>query len=230
MSITLNVTSSSGLQERETSWSWAHATDASDDLLIVVLCLHDATQGDRDVSTVKFTWPIEEEQALTQAYQYDNGTDYNIEIWYRTNPYITSQGQIEATFGGTVDDFAGYAISLSGADTDSPLGNHNTASGSSSYPSVGLSTTVGSIMVGGMMITEANTTTLTCAQNQIGLDDLGGDSSGGSHTIATLTTTYLWWNYTELDQDWNFLAQEFYADGGAPPPTVHKNTMLLGVS
>lgn len=230
MSITVNVTSSSGLQERETSWSWAHECDASDDLLVVVVCLHDATSGDRDVSSVKYTWPISEEQALSQAYQYDNGIDYNIEIWYTTNPEITSEGQIQVTFGGTVDDFAGYAVSVSGADS-SPLGTYAQQSGTNSDPLIQLSTTTGSIVVGGLMISESYVTTLNVETGDvlIAKDDLGGDCAGGSYQIATGSSTILHWDYTEDDQDWYMLAQEFLADGEAPPPSDASLLMMLGV-
>jgi hypothetical protein len=224
MAISVNASSTSGLQERESSWSWYHTCDASDDLLVVVVCLHDASQTDRNVTAVTF-WG----QPLAKAAEYDNADDFNIEIWYKTNPYTSGQDEIEVIFGDTVDDFAGYAISLSGADTDTPKGNSNTNNSIYSDPVVSVSTTAGSLVVGGLMITETNANSLTCDDTQIGKDDLGGDTAAGSYEIASGSTTVLSWTYTEQDQNWYMLAQEFYAEGGAPPPSEASNLMLMGV-
>ena len=222
MSITVNVSTNSGLHERLSYVTWQHYCDPSDDLLIVVICAHDATQSDRTVSSV-----VHNGEACSKARSYDNGVDYNMEIWYRVNP--DSTGYVYVTFGGQVDDIAGYAISLEGADTADPLGNYNTYTGIYSDPTVTVASTTGSIVVGGMMITENANLKLTCDDTEIGLDDLGADHSGASYEIATGSSVILSWTYTEDDQTYWCLAQEFYADGAAPPPSEASNLMLLGV-
>jgi hypothetical protein len=223
MSITVNLSTTSGLHERLSYVTWQHYCDPSDDLLIVVVCAHDTSQTDRTISNV-----VHNGEPCIRARFYDSGIDYRTEIWYRVNP--DSTGYVYVTFGGQVDDISAYAISLEGADTTDPLGSGGQNTGSTGDPTISVSSvTTGSIVVAGMMISENANLKLTCDDTEIGLDDLGAEHGGASYEIATGTPVTLSWTYTEDDQNWYMVAQEFYADGEAPPPSPASNLMMLGV-
>lgn len=115
------------------SLSWSHTCSGSDRLLVVGTNSGDFSAGDRVVNSITYNGVN-----LTKIRSDDSGNSRS-EIWYLVNPALGAN-TVQVNFAGGVSEMQAGAISLTGVDQSSPLDANNGATGSSSSPSVNVTT------------------------------------------------------------------------------------------
>lgn len=126
MAIAHDTTTVAGNNQTGTSASWSH-TVASGGVLFVVVMMRNSTDANRSVSGVTY-----DGAALTRAISVSNNTyDLTAEIWYLANPATGSAKTVEVTLTGTGNLWSASASSFTGAATDDPIGETQTAQASS---------------------------------------------------------------------------------------------------
>lgn len=110
----------------------------------------------------------------------------------------TGTNNLVATFSGSVYDVGMGSVSFTGADQTTPLGTAVTATGTSTTPSVTVSSAAGEIVVDGLAIIHGGTLTVGGSQtqrwNEIAL--AGTIKYAGSTQGGAASTTNTWTNST----------------------------------
>jgi hypothetical protein len=126
-----------------TTLTFAHTVSGSDRVLLVAVQWY-STQAVRSVSSVTYNGTA---MTLVSSSQIDNGANRFLALYYLIAP-STGTNNVVITLSGTDDLFFGGSVSFTGADQTSPLGTAVTNSGSSTTPSVTLSSAAGEIALG----------------------------------------------------------------------------------
>ena len=110
----------------------------------------------------------------------------------------TGTNNLVATFSGNVFDVGMGSVSFTGADQTTPLGTAVTATGTSTTPSVTVSSAAGEIVVDGLAIIHGGTLTVGGSQTQRWNEiALGGTIKyAGSTQGGAASTTNTWTNST----------------------------------
>ena len=182
--------SANGSQDSGTSLTYTLTTAGSDRYLVVGTC----TQGNADVSAVTFNG-----DSLTQVQELDN-TDHS-EFWELVNPDVVTNGDVVVTL--TDAAIISGASSWNGVDQSTPRTGLTTNTGSSTTPTVTVSSSTDSI-VHDVMCAQNGSTTRTADGSQTERWDLGspnsfagggGSSEAGGASIAmdwTLSFSNAW--------------------------------------
>lgn len=171
-------------------FTWAHTCAGSDRVLLVGISYYDS--GDT-VSAVTYN-----SVALTvvSSSTVSNG-QYTSTMYCLIAP-ATGSNTVSVTFTGSVFDFKGGSISFTGADQTTPLGTANTATGSSTNPSVDITSATGEIVLDNLVIVHSGTLSVDGSQTQRwnGTGASGFIKGAASTEDGSTTTTMSWSNST----------------------------------
>lgn len=131
--IAFDATTNSGLKTNSSSFSWAHTCTGSNLILVVGVFTYDITAGDREVSGITYNGV-----ALTKI-NHSLNTNHRVELWYLINP-ATGSNTVAVTMAGVNSKVGAGAISLTGAAQSGQPEATGTATGSSTSPSVDVTT------------------------------------------------------------------------------------------
>ena len=154
---------------------------ATNGILIIAVQSSDGTAAERIISTVTHN----DETCSHLAADSDDGTSLRTEIWYRLNPTAGGTPSIIVTAAGKCTDLSYGAISLTGVNSASAPAELQAGSGSSTAPSISI-TTVGtsSYAIDSMAIAEATGTTIAAVHTAIHKTDVGADVHGSQYVDA----------------------------------------------
>ena len=155
--ITFDAASSAKVSS-SSSLSWSHTCSGSERLLVVGTNSGDLSPGDRPVSSITYN-----SVNLTKVRSDDSGNGRS-EIWYLVNP-ASGVNTIQVNYAGTNVNVQAGAVSLNGVDQSSPLDAHNGATGSSSSPSVSVTTIADNAWVLDALLVD-NSPTITVGSGQ----------------------------------------------------------------
>lgn len=110
----------------------------------------------------------------------------------------TGTNNLVATFSGSVFDVGMGSVSFTGADQTNPLGTAVTATGTSTTPSVTVSSAAGEIVIDGLVIVHGGTLTVGGSQTQQWNSIASGGyiKYAGSTQNGAASTTNTWTNST----------------------------------
>lgn len=191
MALAIDAVSSAG--GSASSFSWAHTCAGSDRVLLLGISWYDTIDTISSVTynSVAMTLVPSSSKSIGQ---------YTTVLYYLVAP-ATGSNTVAVTFTNAVFDFGGGAVSFTGADQSTPLGTANTASGTSTTPSVAITSTTGEIVLDTLIITHSGTLTVDGSQTQRWNSTGGGFTKyAGSTEDGASTTTMSWSNSTS--QDW----------------------------
>jgi len=196
-SIAFDATSNSGLKSLVSSYSWSHTTGSGDDRLLVVGHSH-ITTSDRTVSNITYNG-----NAMTLVRtDFRSATNYpRSALYYLINPDSGSK-TVAVTLSGSISKCAGGAITYTGAAQTGQPDADNGANGSSTSPSVAVTTTEDNCWV--VSVVSATQSLSACANTQrwnvslawshgLGGSDEGPKTPAGSQTMSwTLSFSAYW--------------------------------------
>lgn len=131
-----------------------------------------------------------------------------VHSFYKTSPATGSQ-TVAITFSGGSNFGQGGALTYSGTNTSSPVANTAAATGSSSAPSVPISSTSGNFLFDALM---ANGATLTATLTQNWNNNDSGIRGASQRTASTGSSVSM--AYTGTINQWALQAYEIAAAGG----------------
>lgn len=198
-------------------------TPANTNLLVVTYSFRDITASDRLVSGVTF-----DGVAMTRATTLD-ATNSNVSsgIWYLVNPGVKT-ADVVITVGGAIGFSTQGAVYFSGADTSSPIGNNNVATGSGTAIANSISTTVGNVVVDAVASENSTGLTVDASQTAIYSQVNSARGRGASYETAAGASTSMDW--TILGNQWCSTAVEIKAAVGGTVPRSLGAAGSLGLS
>lgn len=146
--------------------------------------------------------------------------DYKIAGYYLINP-ATGTNNVVISFTGPMFDIGAGSVSFTDAHQTTPLGTAVTATGTSTTPSVTVSSAAGEIVLDGLVIVHSGTLTVDGSQTQLwnSIASNGFQKYAGSmETAAEASTTMSWSNSSS--QQWAIGAvpiKPVSAGGGTMP-------------
>lgn len=151
----------------------------SDRFLFVGVGTSSGPEAHSAVDTITFNG-----DSLTKKWGQSFSTFYRHEGWYMTAPDTGATLTVQVTMLGTNDELAAGAVALTGVDGTTPLDTHAVATGTSTTPSVNVSSATDDLVID-VMYGESNALTssgqtIRCEQEGIG----GGSASFGMSTAA----------------------------------------------
>lgn len=175
-------------------FTWSHTCTGSDRLLLVFITIYHISST---VSGVTYNGVAATAVPSGSA---TNG-NYAVYSYYLIAP-ATSSNTVSVSVSGGVYDVGVAAISLTGVHQSSPLGTAVTATGSSTTPSVNVSSAADEIVVDGLVIVHNGTLSVGAGQTSRWNAATGNGfiKQAGSTEGGTGTTTMSWTNSTS--QDW----------------------------
>lgn len=199
--------------------TWNHTCAASANKLVVTVSIGSTTLTARNVASVTYNGV-----ALTQIIEQDDGNFEHSEIWRLNNP---PTGSSFAILVKTVSDTGGVQMAagaISFNDADAAEGTPAGATGTSTNPTVSVTSAVGDICVDAYA-TDAgggSAETLTLIWKDISV--AGGDSDFGSQRTTAIgsSTAMTWTNSGTLD-GWSLCAVAIKASSvvaATPSPFV----------
>jgi hypothetical protein len=163
----------------------------SDRLLVVVYSI-----GDSDLANSVVTSMTLGGTSLTKAWGTNDtaSTWVRNELWYLVAPPTGAQNLIVSYFNTGIDQgFIGW-VNLTNVNQSTPLGTVVTASGSSTTPSVSVSSATGDLVISSVASdSDANITASTGAIVQV-VNVLGGDTCHGIATNAGAASVTMSWS------------------------------------
>lgn len=179
-------------------FTFSHTCSGSERVLIGVISLFDNLD-----SVTGFTYNGVAFTAVPSGSATIN--NYSVTLYYLIAP-ATGSNTVSVTTTGAVNDIGIGVISFTGADQTSPLGTANTATGTSTTPSVIVSSAADQIVVDGLTIVHSGTLSVGASQTQRWniIGGYGYLKSGGSTETGAASTTMSWSNSTS--QDWALAA------------------------
>lgn len=192
MALAVDAVSSTG--GSGSSFSWSHTCSGSNRVLLLGIGWYDTADT---VSSITYNSVA---MTLVPSSTATNG-QYTAALYYLTDP-TTGSNTISVTFTGSVFDFGGVALSVTGADQSTPLGTANTASGTSTTPSVTITSASGELVLDTLIIAHSGTLTVGGSQTQRWNAITGGGfiKGGASTEDGAASVTMSWSNSTS--QDW----------------------------
>lgn len=175
-------------------FTFAHSCSGSDRLLLVLIAHY---YLDDVVSGVTYNG-----DALTAVPNgEDNNGQFNITLYYMVAP-DTGSNTVSVSTTGSVYDIGMIAMSFTGADQSTPLGTAVTATGSSTTPSVNISSASGEIVVDGLIIVHSGTLTVGADQTQrVNTNTANAFIKYASSTESGVSSTTMSWS-NSTSQDW----------------------------
>lgn len=204
-------------------FTWVHTCSGSDRFLLLGISYYDS--GDT-ISAVTYNG-----DALTEvpSSTVSNG-QYSAALYSLIAP-DTGSNTVSVTFTGSVFDFGAGAVSYTGADQVAPLGTAATDTGTSTTPSVDVTSTTGEIVQDALAMIHSGTLTVGASQTQRwnSTGGFGFIKYAGSTESGATTTTMSWSNSTS--QDWAIVGVAVKPDSGGGGSfqsawTVGANVML----
>lgn len=192
-----NHTTSS--QNSGTSMSFSHTVSGDNRVLLVALAYRAATNPTAEATSVTYNG-----DALTQLDRSQN-TDRSTELWYLTAPDVGSN-TVSITMSADPEAMVGTAVSYTGVNQVDPVGTAAGNTGSSTSPSVTVTTSGDETVVGvhsyypngganSLSVDSPGTETwdVTSPDNNIGSSGAEQDASTTSTTINwTATQSFTW--------------------------------------
>lgn len=191
----VNTSSATTGTSTATSLTWSHVSSGNDRLLLVEV----STEQDKTITGITYNG-----DALTQAVAGTRVTgDLRTEIWYRIAPDLGTNNIVISMSAAAY--ISATALTINSAHQTTPIGITGTADGSSTTPSVAVTTTqVNSILIDSLA-TENDPTTFTAGANQSIQQSIEsaatrqiatsveGTTSTGSYTMSyTISPTGNW--------------------------------------
>ena len=182
-----------------TSLSWSHTVSGSDTLLDVGTSGYDTTP-DTITGVTYNAAPM----TVVPSSSATNG-GHTVAIYGLVAP-ATGTNTVVVSANGTMTDLGAGAVSFTGAHQTTPFGTANTATGSSTTPSVNVSSAADEIVMDTVNIIHNGTLTVDGSQTQRwnAISGSGFIKYGGSTETGSATTTMSWGNSTS--QAWAIAA------------------------
>ena len=206
-------------------FSWLHTCTGSDRLLIVGIAHYDSVDS---VSGVTYNG-----DAMTAVPSgATNNGEYYITLYYLIAP-DTGSNTISVSVTGNVFDFGGAGISITGAHQATPLGTAATATGTSTAPSVNVTSASGELVVDALAIVHGGTLSVGSGQTSRWNAPTANAfvKHAGSTEAGAATTTMSWSNSTS--QAWAIAAvpvKPAAAGSFQAAWTIGANTVILGAA
>jgi hypothetical protein len=151
--------STSSTSANASSASWKHTVGAGDNRALVVgVALRNASS--ETVSSITYGGT-----SLTQVTSGSaaNGTNVRVELWYLLAPAVGTDSSIEVTLSGSTA-FAAGGVTLTGVNQTTPFDSFTSATGSSTAPSVSVSSAAGDVVIDIMGCVDTPTVTIGASQ------------------------------------------------------------------
>jgi methionine-rich copper-binding protein CopC len=200
-----------------TSATFSHTTPTGDDRLLVVIV---GIRGDQSVSTVTYAG-----NSLTLAQATGSGASggQRVEVWYRIAP-TTGANNVVVTYAASVNPDNVSAMSYVNVDQTNPIGATNGAFGTSTAPSMILTSTVtDALIVGGVSARGGDTDPFTPGTGTTERYDVGSgtnkvadDGYAGGDEPADTITSYTFDFTQAVNDDWAIAAVELKPPQGSP--------------
>lgn len=176
----------SGLGLLASSLSWNHTTSGSDIVMVVGVTTDDSNNTDYIVTSLTYN-----SVSLTRENYIDQtSADYRSSVWYLANP-STGTHSVSVTFTNLVSGIFGGSITLTGANTSSPVDNSSVKAGSTGNPATTITTNNdNSYIFGVMMNDEFDSSKIGCSDSQKWHGDTSGEYSVGCSKTTTSAGGY----------------------------------------
>lgn len=166
-------------------YTWSHTCSGSNRVLFVKVSYYDS--GD-SVSGVTYNGVT---MTAMPSSLVSNG-QYFVVWYYLINP-ATGSNTVSVSFTGTVFDFGGSAVSVTDADQTTAFGGVATATGTSTTPSVNVSSASDELVIDGLSIVHSGTLSVGAGQTQRTNEICGGFIKHGTSTEGGGATTTMSW-------------------------------------
>lgn len=184
----------------------SHTCSGSDRLLVVCIQFYHTASV---VSALTYNGV-----ALTKLGSFSD-FNYNSEIWYLVAP-ATGANDVSLTFSGVTFGFAYSSISFTGVDQTTPMAGYASNSGTSTTPTVDVSSAADQVVIDSLCITHSGTLSVGASQTERsnGIVTSGVLKAGVSTETGASTTTMSWSNSTS--EGWVTSAAAVLPSSGAP--------------
>lgn len=201
-----------------TSLSWSHTVSGSDTVLVIGISGYDTTP---DVVTGVTYNGV----AMTLIPSSSGTNGGHTVAFYGLIAPTTGTNTVVVSASGTMTDLGAGAVSFTGAHQTTPFGTANTATGTSTAPSVNVSSAADEIVVDTLSIIHNGTLTVGAGQTQQwqAIGGFGFIKYAGSTETGSATTTMSWANSTS--QAWAISAVPVKPVGAAAA-TVRLRTFV----
>lgn len=203
-------------------FSFSHTTSGADRLLLVLTMVVDTIDT---VSSVTYN-----SVGLTAipSFATANGL-YRVAGHYLVAP-ATGANTVSVSVTGGVNDFGAMAISFTGAHQTVPLGTAANATGSSTTPSVNVSSAADEIVVDMLNIVHSGALTVGAGQTQR-VSDIGpnGFAKYAGSTEPGSATTTMSWSHPSSSQTWAIGAVPVKPAAAAGQPTTKRGGGVPGM-
>lgn len=191
-----------------TSLSWSHTVSGSETVLVIGFSGYDTTP---DVVTGVTYNGV----AMTLIPSSSGTNGGHTVAFYGLIAPTTGTNTVVVSASGTMTDLGAGAVSFTGAHQTTPFGTANTATGSSTAPSVNVSSAADEIVVDTLSIIHNGTLTVDGSQTQRwnAIGGFGFIKYGGSTETGAASTPMSWSNSTS--QDWAISAVPVKPSGAA---------------
>ena len=184
----------------------SHTCSGSDRLLVVCIQFYHTVAT---VSALTYNGV-----ALTKLGSFSD-FNYNSEIWYLVAP-ATGTHDVSLTFSSVTFGFAYSSVSFTGVDQVTPMAGYASNSGTSTTPTVDVSSVADQVVIDSLCITHSGTLSVGASQTERsnGIVTSGTLRAGVSTETGASTTTMSWSNSTS--QGWVTSAAAVLPSSGAP--------------
>lgn len=174
--------------------SFLHTVNPGNDRILIVGI---NTAGGTGISSVTY----DGDQVLTQIRSDDNGGSAHTSLWYLVNPR-TGTKTIQITLLG-LDRVVAGGISLTGVDQTNPINANNGATGTSSAPSVSITTTTAETWIVDVVGTSGGSMTAGDGQVEQWEDAMLTTVAAGSIELTSSSGTYaMEWTNSAGSRNW----------------------------
>ena len=139
-------------------YTWSHTCSGSNRVLFVKVSYYDSADS---VSVVTYNGVA---MTAMSGSLVSNG-QYSVVWYYLINP-ATGSNTVSVSVTGSVFDFGGSAVSVTGADQTTAFGGVTTATGTSTTPSVNVSSASDELVIDGLSIVHSGTLSVGAGQTQ----------------------------------------------------------------
>jgi len=167
-------------------FTWSHTCSGSDRVLFVKVSYYDSADSVTGVTYNGVTMSVVTGSLVS------NG-QYSVVWYYLINP-ATGSNTVSVSFTGAVFDFGGSAISVTGADQTTAFGGVATATGTSTTPSVDVSSASDELVIDGLSIVHGGTLSVGAGQTQRTNEICGGFIKHATSTEGGGATTTMSWS------------------------------------
>lgn len=193
-------------------FTWAHTCAGSDRILLVKVAHYDSSDT---VSSVTYGGV-----ALTAVPGASTANGQYRIGWYYLLAPGAGTANIVVTVTGSVFDFGGAGLSLTGVHQTVPFGTPVTATGTDTTPTVTVSSAADELVVDGLVIIHSGTLSVGAGQTQRwnAIATFGFIKYAGSTEVGAASTTMSWSNSSS--QTWAIVAVPIKPTVGAPATSI----------